>query len=144
MKGIILASHGPMAEGVMKTASWFCTMEQVDVECLNEGVGADEFTETMKKAIAKVDTGEGVIIVCDLLFGSPFNCSAGLFADNVDILTGMNLPMVVELLNERMNGEIDLRNVVKVAGDGIKNMRKMMKGGHEDHRRKKHDNHNEK
>ena len=107
MKGIILASHGRLAEGLLDTLTIFSgEPQQIRALCLLPGEEITDFMKTLEDAIQEVDTGDGVVIFCDLLFGSPCNCSARLlqdpiYAEKISVITGMNLCMVLEYpLNE--------------------------------------------
>ena len=76
MKGIILASHGKLADGMMDTLKMFSgDIQQADAICFLPGEDMKEFLDKLEKAIDAVDTGDGVVVFCDLLFGSPCNCS---------------------------------------------------------------------
>lgn len=103
MKGIILASHGRLAEGLLDTLTIFSgEPQQIRALCLLPGEEITDFMKTLEEAIQEVDTGDGVVIFCDLLFGSPCNCSARLlqdpvYAEKISVITGMNLCMVLEI-----------------------------------------------
>lgn len=62
----------------------------------------------MKRAIEKVDIGEGAVILTDLFGGTPCNQAARLLDDRIDLISGMNFPVLLELLTARMAGEIDV------------------------------------
>jgi len=52
----------------------------------------------LKDAIRAVDTGEGVLLLSDLLGGSPTNlCLSFLAERRVEVVTGVNLPMLLKL-----------------------------------------------
>jgi PTS system mannose-specific IIA component len=61
------------------------------------GASTEDFKARMRACIARVDTGEGVIVLADLLGGTP--CTQGLSLcsqANVEVLTGFNLPMLLK------------------------------------------------
>lgn len=124
MKGIILASHGQLADGLLDSLNIFSgEIEQIRSLCLQAGDDMTEFLDTLKEAINQVDTGEGVMVFCDLLFGTPCNCSARLlsdpcYCDKVSIITGMNLPMVLEYIGSR-EAKMDREALVKTGQEGI-------------------------
>ena len=64
----------------------------------------DDVNESKKKieqAVQEVDQGKGVIILTDMLGGTPSNLSLPLLKRNeVEIVTGVNLPMVIKLANQ--------------------------------------------
>ncbi|MDX8416344.1 PTS sugar transporter subunit IIA [Absicoccus intestinalis] len=124
MKGIILASHGKMADGLLDSLELFNgQLSQVQALCLLPGEEIPLFIQRIQKAVSQVDTGDGVVIFCDLLFGSPCNCSSVLIKDTkmankVDIITGMNLPMVMEFLASRERN-ISSDEIINVGREGI-------------------------
>ncbi len=124
MKGIILASHGKLAEGLLDSLKIFTgDPEKIEAICLMPGDDISEFVQKLKKSIEKVDTGEGVILFCDLLFGTPCNCGGSLFKtqdnlEKVQIITGMNLPMVLEYLGVR-DSKLSPTEIIAVGKEGI-------------------------
>ena len=65
MKGIVLLSHGSLARGLADAATFFMgdSIEQLEYCCLRQDSSPDEFAEELKRAIEKVDTGEGAVIL---------------------------------------------------------------------------------
>lgn len=133
MKGVIIASHGKLAEGMLDTLKIFCgEQNQIKALCLEPGEDLSDFAKRMVDAIQDVDTGDGVVIFCDLLFGTPCNTIAGLlrkqeYLDKLEVITGMNLSMILEYLGcrETMNMEPD--ELVETGKSGIVNFKKVLK-----------------
>ena len=68
-----------------------------------------EDAETIRKhivdAIAKVEDEDGVIILTDMFGGTPANVALSLLGErNVEIITGVNLPMVMEIPGAQRRG----------------------------------------
>lgn len=132
MKGIILASHGKLAEGLLDTLKIFAgEPENIEAICLMPGDDMAEFLTKMKNSIENVDTGEGVVVFCDLLFGTPCNCSGAIFKqegaiDNIQVITGMNLPMVLEYIGSRSNG-MSASDIILTGQNGIVDFNKLFK-----------------
>ncbi len=102
MIGIVVASHGPMAAGVVETSQWFFgEQEQLEALCLQPGQDLDEFDTLLKEAAERVDTGDGTLVLCDLLFGTPCNRAALQLSDKIQVLAGVNLGILLELLGSR-------------------------------------------
>ena len=93
MKGILLISHGPLAEGMLKTAEIFFgeNIPQMKAVVLNTQDDPEDFRTRLQEAVKEVDTGEGVLVFADLLGGTPCNQSAFVLNEQVTVLTGMNL-----------------------------------------------------
>lgn len=131
MKGIILASHGRMAEGLLDTLKIFSDdPQQVEALCLMPGDDVAEFLGKLKAAIDSVDTGDGAVVFCDLLFGSPCNCSARFlndpeYAEKIQVITGMNLPMVLEYTAAREGG-MEFAEVIDTGRSGIADFNQML------------------
>ena len=106
MYKIIVASHGPMAEGMKKSLEFVMgPAENVTALCLDEE-GISKFSKEAKRLLDEQDTEE-VLVMVDFLFGSPFNefskLAAG-YAGKMEIITGVNLPALVEAVNCQEDG----------------------------------------
>lgn len=121
MKGIVLLSHGSMAKGVYETTQWFFgnEIEQFDYLCLQEDDQQADFINKIKDKIAKTDTGEGVIIFADLFGGTPCNSCIDLMSDCVQLITGMNLTIVLELLGNRLSGIYNIKELIETGKQGL-------------------------
>ena len=128
MKGIIITSHGELAHGMLETCKLFLgdNINQAEAVCLKPEDNPDEFVDVLKAACERVDEGVGVLVFCDLLFGSPCNCMARFMGDNVEVITGMNLPMVLEVMTSREFGDVDIANLMNTGKDGIADLKKVL------------------
>lgn len=120
MKGILLISHGEMAKGMIDSISlFFGDLEQLDYLCLNKEDNPEQFKEQMLEKISKLDSGDGVIILADILGGTPCNQSAYLVKENITVLTGMNLGMLISVMTSRQGKTIDIDMILDDAKVGI-------------------------
>ena len=107
MYKIIVASHGPMAEGMKKSLEFVMgPAENVTALCLDEE-GISKFAERAKRLVNDQNTEE-ILVMVDFLFGSPFNeffktCSR-LCRKGWKFITGVNLPALVEAVNCQEDG----------------------------------------
>ncbi|MEG1004017.1 mannose/fructose/sorbose PTS transporter subunit IIA [Clostridium sp.] len=127
MVGIILASHGDFAKGILQSGSMiFGEQENVKAVTLMPSEGPDDIKAKMKDAIASFDNQDEVLFLVDLWGGTPFNQANSLFEEHKDkwaILAGMNLPMVVEAYGARFTSESAQEiaaNIIKTAREGVK------------------------
>ena len=128
MVGIILASHGEFANGILQSGSMiFGEQQNVAAVTLMPSEGPDDVRAKMEAAIATFENQDEVLFLVDLWGGTPFNQANGLAEkhDKWAIVAGMNLPMVVQALTERMmDANATARQiatkVVEPAKDGIK------------------------
>ncbi len=118
MIGVILVTHGGMASGIFDAVEMICgEQEKFEVVSLQRGQDAESLGKEVSEKIEKMNDGDGVVILVDLLGATPMNQSAlNLFKwDNVEVITGVNLPMVVTATIER-----DCFNNIKELVDKIK------------------------
>lgn len=119
MVGIIVASHGEYAEALIKSVEMVCgKKDKIEAICLNKGESIESLEKRIKAAIRRLEVEE-VLIMVDLLGGTPYNASSiELDNPNVNIITGINMPMILEILPYRNEG---LGKVTEIATNGGKN-----------------------
>ncbi len=79
MVGIILASHGEFANGILQSGSMiFGEQENVKAVTLMPSEGPDDIKAKMQEAIATFDDQEEVLFLVDLWGGTPFQPSKQL------------------------------------------------------------------
>ncbi|MBP1047058.1 PTS mannose transporter subunit IIAB [Enterococcus sp. BWM-S5] len=127
MVGIILASHGKFAEGILQSGSMiFGEQENVQAVTLMPSEGPDDLKAKLTEAIATFDSDEEVLFLVDLWGGTPFNQANSLFEERKDkwaIVSGLNLPMLIEAYSSRfsMNSAQEIAaHVLTVAKEGVK------------------------
>jgi len=128
MIGIVLISHGNMAVGMMDSAKLFFgdEIEQLTYVSLKMEDNPDDFQASLAKAIDEVDSGEGVIVLADLMGGTPGNRAAYLLNEKVQVITGMNLTLFLELLGRRLSGAVDIDELMQIGRDGIVSLNKLL------------------
>lgn len=111
MYEIIIATHGPMAEGMKESVKMFCDKtDHIHTICLDEQ-GIDVFEKKAEALIQRIHK-EPVLILCDIGFATPFNVFAKHIEDfksDIEIVAGVNLPALLEavILQEQSTvGEI--------------------------------------
>lgn len=127
MVGIILASHGGFAEGIYQSGEMiFGKQENVQTVTLLPSEGPDDVHAKFEKAVSTFDDQDQVLILIDLWGGTPFNQANSLFEEHKDkwaIVTGMNLPMVIEAYGSRMtmdNAHEIAAHILQTAKDGVR------------------------
>ena len=94
----------------------------------------DDFQKNLEDKIKEVDTGEGVIILADMLGGTPGNRAVFSLGEKTLMLAGMSLPMLLSLLYTRDEGlslEELAETALKDASEGTVNVNKLLKMGEE-------------
>ena len=118
MVGIVVVTHGQMAEGMLDAARMIVgEQERLVSVTLREADGIESLTERVAAAVEQVDAGDGVLVLVDVFGASPFNASArvAMQRSKVEVLTGVSLPMLLELAVQR-EGQ-DLSALTQVARD---------------------------
>lgn len=126
MVGIILASHGEFANGIFQSGSMIFG-EQTDVKpcTLMPSEGPEDVRKKMEDAIASFENQEEVLFLVDLWGGTPFNQASALLDGHEDkwaIVTGLNLPMLIETYASRMSMETAheiAAHVLQTAKEGV-------------------------
>ncbi|GGP10242.1 mannose/fructose/sorbose PTS transporter subunit IIA [Oceanobacillus neutriphilus] len=107
MVGIIIASHGEFATGILQSGAMiFGEQENVKAVTLMPSEGPEDIKAKMEEAIASFDNQDEVLFLVDLWGGTPFNQANGLMEGHEDtwaIVAGLNLAMVIESYASRMS-----------------------------------------
>lgn len=126
MVGIIIASHGEFAEGILQSATMIVgEQENVAAVVLQPSEGPDDIRKKIEEAAASFNTDE-VLVLADLWGGTPFNQANSIYEQNKDkwaIVAGLSLPMLIEALTGRysMNESHAIaRAIVPVAQENVK------------------------
>ena len=127
MVGIILASHGEFANGILQSGAMiFGDQPDVKAVTLQPSEGPDDLKAKIEAAIATFENQDEVLFLVDIWGGTPFNQSNGIINGHEDkwaIVTGLNLPMLIEAYASRMSmtsaHEI-ATHICEVARDGVK------------------------
>lgn len=119
MIGIVVITHGSLATG-LKSAATLLTGEPEHLSCAELHLGDNplEFKETVERAIAEVDDGDGILVLADIFGGTPSNTVSQLFArDDIRAIAGVNLPMLIQTIFLRDQVSLDdLNEQVQQAG----------------------------
>ncbi|GAB4163684.1 MAG: PTS sugar transporter [Geothermobacteraceae bacterium] len=102
MIGLVIATHSRLAEELLTAAEMIIGPSEAarTVSIMPED-GLDRIQEMIGTAVAEVGAdGDGVIIMTDMFGGTPSNVSLSfLDPDRVEVVTGVNLPMVIKFFH---------------------------------------------
>ncbi|RLB08163.1 MAG: PTS fructose transporter subunit IIA [Deltaproteobacteria bacterium] len=109
MIGVIIVTHSALAdEFLMATQQIVGDVEGIEPISIDPSEPIEEVKKRIKKAIKKVDAGEGVLILTDMFGGTPSNISLSfLEKGKVEVVTGVNLPMLIKLSTLREEKALD-------------------------------------
>ncbi len=104
MIGVVVATHGRLAQELLRTAEGvlgaMAKIKAIGIEASQ----ADPCGE-LGRAIDAMDEGQGVLVLTDLFGGSPTNlCLGFLGSRHVEVITGVNLPMLLKVSSLRKDG----------------------------------------
>ncbi len=105
MIGVVVATHGRLAQEMIRTAE--AVVGKLALVAGVSVVATDpDMRHSIEEAIRGVDQGDGVLLLTDLLGGSPTNLCLSFLADKqVEVVTGVNLPMLLKLGGLRASGK---------------------------------------
>lgn len=129
MVNFIIASHGEFAAGIRQSGQMiFGEQENVQVVTFMPNEGPEDLTKKFEDALATFEPEGQVLFLVDLWGGSPFNAASriqALHEDRMAIITGLNLPMLVEAYGARFTMETAAEiasYLMPVARDGVKTL----------------------
>ena len=134
---VIIGTHGMFSEEILKSAEMiFGVQENVGIVTFKPGEGLDNLLEKYDELISELDCTDGVLFMVDLFGGSPFNAASiiAMKNDNMEIVTGVNLPMILETLGSRDFSSLsELLVIAENSGkEAIRVLNKNLKTGTED------------
>lgn len=130
MVNLIIATHGEMSKEVVNlTKMVLGESENLNYVTFLPGEGPEDLIEKYTTIINDSNI-ESTIFLVDLFGGSPYNAACRVAAENenIDVITGVNIPMVLELLEAREENKSiqELVEIAKVSGgNGIKAFKEM-------------------
>lgn len=115
MVGILVVSHGKLADALISSVQMLVgRVHRVQSIAIWPEDKPQEIERLIEKGIREVDDGEGVVILTDILGGTPTNLSLSVPKDKkVEVVTGVNLPMLLTLWSHR--GRKPLREIGRLA-----------------------------
>lgn len=113
---IILASHGPFAQGALECAQMLMgKQDNIEVISVLVDSNIDVLRSQMQQSYHKLNDGNGVIILVDLMGGTPCNLAGELVIQHSDVLLfcGFNVPVLLEVLNNREGNLAEVKEVIE-------------------------------
>ena len=144
MIGKLILTHGGLARELLSAANVISgRLNGFEALSLDWSEGFDEARAKVAAALARLDSGEGVLILTDMYGGTPCNIAMTFFqAGKVEVLTGVNLPMVLRLACQAEADETSVTDLARalqtkgqksvcLAGDLVNNRRCVVPGAGE-------------
>jgi mannose PTS system EIIA component len=112
--GGVIVSHGRLANELLAAAETVVgELNHIAAVSIGWHDDVEQAKDEISRAIKQVSGESGVLILTDMFGGTPTNISA-MFLDKseVEIVTGVNLPMVLKLASQ--NKEMNLAEMAKI------------------------------
>src|SRR6476620_8640422 len=112
--GGVVVSHGQLATELLSAAETIVgPVDHILAVSIGWHDDVDIARDEIERAIKQTDQGTGVIVMTDMFGGTPTNISAMFLKEGeVEIVTGVNLPMVIKLAS--MNEEVSLAETARL------------------------------
>lgn len=110
MTHLIVATHGKFSEEIVNSAAMvFGEDENTHAVTFLPGEGGDDLVAKYNAIIETLPENEPVLFMVDLFGGSPYNAAARVAnsRENSDIVTGINLPMLLETMDAKDSASLD-------------------------------------
>jgi PTS system mannose-specific IIA component len=123
MIGVLITAHGNLGAELLKAVELIKgNIKGVLQLSMDQTKGVEELKKEIGSAIKKLDQGQGVLILTDLFGGTPSNIALSfLKPGKVEVVTGVNLPMLLKL-SEMREGATLHDYAVHVRDYGMKNI----------------------
>lgn len=99
--GLLIITHNGIGKELLSTATemlGLCPLEAKAI-AIRHDCDPDKMEQKSRKSIAALDSGDGVLLLTDAYGSTPSNISTRLLGDNVSMVAGINLPMLIRVLN---------------------------------------------
>ncbi|MGE3277157.1 MAG: PTS sugar transporter subunit IIA [Vicinamibacterales bacterium] len=128
MIGVVVVTHGQLATELVNAAETIVgDLPNFTAVSIGWHEDVQDAREDIAAAMARVQAGDGVLLLTDMFGGTPSNLGITFLAtDKVEVLTGVNLPMLIKAATMREPGSLTElartlrehgRNAIWVASD---------------------------
>ena len=117
MIGVVLCTHRSLAEALLDTAQMIVgDFPRAEAVAVQPGDGPVDILRRLKEAVERVDEGAGALVLVDMFGGTPSNLALSLLGDRVEVVTGVNLPMLLKLFTHREGPLAEVAETVRKHG----------------------------
>jgi PTS system mannose-specific IIA component len=118
MIGIVVVTHGALAgELVNATRTIVGDIPAIAAVSIGWTDDMNSAREAIERAMVEVGGGD-VLILTDMFGGTPTNVSLPFLSPRVEIVTGVNLPMLIKLTSLREGELVEVARVIREQGKG--------------------------
>ncbi len=118
MIGVLIVTHKELAEAFISACDLIMgRQEGILAVSLDPSASPEISRRQIQQGLLHVNNGDGVIILTDMLGGTPSNLSLSFLEEGkVEVVTGVNLPMLLKLAQMRQGKVADVANALKQTG----------------------------
>ena len=114
MIGVVVCTHAKLADALIDAAEMILgDFPNASTVSVLPGESGEDIVDKLSTAISEVESGSGVVILCDMFGGTPSNVSLTLLSDAVEVVTGVNLPMLLKLSTCRTQPLSDVAKLIQ-------------------------------
>lgn len=125
-KGLIVISHGHFAVEALNSAEMIVGKQKyAEAISLMPGEALDGFRRKIGESIKKLEACSQIFIIFDIYGGTPSNASLNFAVrrDDIKVISGLNIPMLVEFFTYRKLPSYELaRRIIDSGRKGIKDL----------------------
>jgi PTS system ascorbate-specific IIA component len=118
MVGILLLTHAPLGNAFIEAAAHVFRGRPERLEAIDVAADQDpaDVRRLAQEVIKRLDDGSGVLVITDVMGGTPSNCTLPLcLPGQVDVIAGISLPMLLRAITYR-NDTLDVVVEMAIAG----------------------------
>lgn len=102
MIGLVVICHEDMGAELLKAAEMIVgKIEAATAVSVKQESAPETLREDIQRAIKKVDRKKGVMLFTDMFGGTPSNIALAFLSDSIEVVTGVNLSMLIKFANHR-------------------------------------------
>jgi mannose PTS system EIIA component len=119
MIGLLIVTHCDLGKEFLNAAEFIVgRLEGAEVISITQSSDSEKIRKMIEEKIKALDKGKGVLILTDMFGGTPSNLSLSFLKDErVEVLTGVNLPMVIAIAQNRSRMSLsELAEMAQEAG----------------------------
>jgi len=120
MIGLLIVTHSDLGKEFLNAAEFIVgRLDAAEAVSITQTADSEQIRKMIEEKVSLLDKGDGVLILTDMLGGTPSNISLSfLKEDMVEVLTGVNLPMVIAIAQAR--AEMSLSKLAEMAQEAGK------------------------
>ena len=109
MIGLVIVTHGRLAEEFVSALEHIVGPQQnVESVCIGPDDNMENRRGDILAAVERAECGSGVIVLTDMFGGTPSNLAISILNEaNVEVLAGVNLPLLVKLASVRKSSGLE-------------------------------------